>query len=99
MRPQFGSPPHQLVFTNELLATARAAASASPNDRAPETRTVTKRETPSPSRTIIFASSRQTWFSADWNKRDPPGPPLPDAVRFLASATVMGLFSARPLAS
>ena len=29
MRPQFGSPPCQLVFTSALLATARAAASAS----------------------------------------------------------------------
>ena len=29
MRPQLGSPPHQLVLTSALLATARAAASAS----------------------------------------------------------------------
>src|SRR5438552_6195422 len=71
MRPQFGSPPHQLVLTNELFATARAAASASPKDLPPETRTVTMRETPSPSRTIILANSRQTWFSADWNISKP----------------------------
>src|SRR6266481_418148 len=50
MRPQFGSPPCQLVFTRALLATARAAASASAKLRAPLTRTVTKREAPSPSR-------------------------------------------------
>ena len=31
MRPQFGSPPCQLVFTSGLFATARAAASASVN--------------------------------------------------------------------
>src|SRR5262249_5515031 len=58
IRPQFGSPPHQLVRTSELLATARAAISASRPVLAFRTRTVTNRDTPSPSRTIIFASSR-----------------------------------------
>ena len=43
MRPQFGSPPCQLVFTSALFATARAAASASWTVLAPVTRTVTTR--------------------------------------------------------
>ncbi len=64
MRPQLGSPPHQLVLTSALLATARAAASASAGVLAPRTRTVTKRETPSPSSTIFLASSSVTWSSA-----------------------------------
>ena len=66
MRPQFGSPPCQLVFTSAELPTARAAASASATERAPLTRTVTTRCTPSPSRTIIFARDGHTWCSACW---------------------------------
>ena len=64
IRPQFGSPPHQLVLTSALLPTALAAAAAAALDLAPVTRTVTTRVMPSPSRTIILANSRQTWFSA-----------------------------------
>src|SRR5881275_1720555 len=91
MRPQLGSPPFQLVFTSALFATARAAASASAKFRAPWTRTVTKRDTPSPSRTIIFASSRQTWLRTDWNiangrsRRGNEAERLVDLVRLLAS--------------
>ena len=40
IRPQFGSPPCQLVLTNALLATARTAASASAWDFAPANRSV-----------------------------------------------------------
>src|SRR2546423_10906504 len=100
MRPQFGSPPHQLVLTSELLATARTAASASAKDLAPLTRKVTKRETPSPSRTIILANSRQTWLRANWKvsasfNRAPGGPWLRLAP---ASPLLAPALSASPLA-
>ena len=66
-RPQSGCLPAQAVLFSMELATARAANSASASDAAPLTLTVTNLSAPSPSCTIIIASSWQT-FSKAWKK-------------------------------
>ncbi len=85
IRPQFGSPPHQLVFTSTELHTARQATSASASFAAPLTSTVTTRLVPSPSRTIIRAKANATSLTAAWNT----------AIDLASSV----LFPAMPLAS
>ena len=59
IRPQFGSPPKNAVLTRNDSAMVRAALLASPLVAAPVTCTSIKRVAPSPSLTIIWASSTE----------------------------------------
>ena len=59
-RPQFASPPNNAVLTSGEFATARAARSASASLAAPPHRDRDELVAPSPSRTIMRASSPQT---------------------------------------